>query len=232
MRVGGSRNVTFNANVAATVVYDLTFDGCRTLFNASSAAGATSSSTWISSSGGATIKRARAIACTLDANGADYAYNAIGYIGSPGTIERFESISCSYSGYGQICDVTLSAAPTISMKGGVMSARTVLGGQSGTVILDGVELTAGYLISPAWGNNKTVNIYANNLKITGGSIANWGGTGNAINLYNGDGTFTIDATSSGFTPKSGSMFYNTAAGYGAGVGLYAMGATTTTRIAA
>jgi len=57
------------------------------------------------------------------------------------------------------------------------------------------------------------------------------GTTNTINLKASDGSYQIDGTKvTTFTP--GVIFYNNNASYSSGVGLYAMGAASTTRIAA
>ena len=56
------------------------------------------------------------------------------------------------------------------------------------------------------------------------------GTTNTINLKVSDGSIKVDGTK--VTPATGAIFYNTNAAYGAGVGTYAMGAASTTRIAA
>lgn len=88
-------------------------------------------------------------------------------------------------------------------------------------------------IGTAAGDTPTVNLYHGMHAAAAASTPaiNWVATAPTVNLRTSDGSLPVDASKFA-SIKSGAIFYNSGAGYGAGVGLYGMGAAASTRIAA
>lgn len=72
-----------------------------------------------------------------------------------------------------------------------------------------------------YGAAKTYNMSIKNIVNTTGQNLLSIGAGSTVNLLNGDGSVVVDGAT--ITPKQGSMFFNTNAAYGTGVGFFAKG---------
>jgi len=103
--------------------------------------------------------------------------------------------------------------PYIAINGNYF-IETPLTGQTPSTNTVGTLFTAS-----SWGSNGTGVVTQSLFTYT---------AGNTLNMLNSDGTVSIDASKFNFT--RGSIFWNGNASYGAGIGLYIAGATTTTKI--
>jgi hypothetical protein len=172
--------------------------------------------------------------CKTDGLGTnDAAYKWARLNGDTSSFGRVTAIGGKIKGMGQMADHDSNISAMYVVTGGLVldSFSSLLGGGKGfSALIDGiVALDMGLLLN-LYGTSKTYNLRLKNIVNLGGDTVWSYGTTNTINLLDGDGS--VKADGSKLTLTSGAIFYNTNAGYGAGVGLYAMGASATTRIAA
>jgi hypothetical protein len=130
---------------------------------------------------------------------------------------------------------TITNVPKVTIRGLNSAGQyCIAGSDSLDLIVDGVSIEAassgaGFLLA---GTSKTYNLWMRGISNVGGiaTMSSLTGTTCTYNLKGCDGSLELDgAKITTFT--RGAMFWNTNAAYGAGVGLYAMGASATTRIA-
>lgn len=131
---------------------------------------------------------------------------------------------------------TITNIPKVTIRNLTSNGQyCVAGSDSLDLVVDGVSIEAassgaGFLLA---GTSKIYNLWMRGISNVGGiaTISSLTGTTCTYNLKGCDGSLELDgAKITAFT--RGAMFWNTNAAYGAGVGLYATGASTTTRIAA
>jgi hypothetical protein len=182
-----------------------------------------------------TLQRLLIRDCTIGGSGTTR-IGSFAYVFSPANVWRVDVENSFHNGNTHAVNLfTITNAPIVTMRGtkhaGVFAFS---GAENMTLILDGIDIisVSGGLAFNFGGTSKTFNIYAKGIRNIGAvTLSTFGGTTPTFNLRESDGTWPADATK-WTTITSGSIFYNTNAGYGTGIGLYAQGAAASTRIAA
>lgn len=220
--------IVFNgANVIGDTV---NVEDCRADFDLTNAAG----NCRLVETSSTTIKRTRISKSSVYGTGS----TRVGYfliVFTPGASCRYEVVDSEIAGNCQMAELsTITNAPTLYYRGVTYNCANYFQscGQDVNIIASDIDILAAVDIFIIAGTSKTVSFNCTNFRINGENFCTSYGTTNTISWAGGDGSFRLNFDASKFTFASGSLFYNTNAAYGAGVGMYAYGAAGSTRIAA
>jgi hypothetical protein len=185
----------------------------------------------------ADVKRVRISRASINSNAGTTRNSYFYQIFAPGANNRFEVVDSEVNAIvGSMAEFsTITNAPTLYYRGITFNAATNYFqscNESCTVMASDIDVIACVDIFIISGTSKTVNFNLMNFRINGENFCTNYGTTNTLNWAGGDGSFRLNFDASKFTFASGSLYYNTNAGHGAGVGMYAQGAASGTRIAA